>query len=107
VAGRYRALAAQWTALAEAALPDRVPGFKETKALLRRKDERLMAAGSDAEAEVLPVTRQLGALYDQFNPAFPLDAAEIAALLAELGERLNAIYAAEKEAAAALREAIS
>lgn len=107
VAGRYRALAAQWSALAEAALPDRVPGFKETKAVLRRKHTRLLAAGSAAEAEVWPLTRQLEALYGQLNPAFPLDAAEIAALWAELGERLHALYAAEREAAGALRQAIS
>jgi hypothetical protein len=106
VAGLYRALAAQWVDLAEAFLPSSVPVFETTKDLVRRKHQRLRAAGQAAVAEVQALTDQLQALHAEVSREFPLDAAQIQSLFADLSVRLRALYAAEVAAARALQESL-
>jgi hypothetical protein len=106
VAALYRALGAWWIDLAEAFLPSTVPVFETTKVLMRRKHQRLLAGGQAAVDEVRPLTEQLQALHLEVSRAFPLDAAQIAALFAGLAERLRGLHAAEVAAAGALQEVV-
>jgi hypothetical protein len=107
VADRYRSLAARWTALAEAALPDRVTEFRQAKALLRRKQDRLLAEGEAAVEGVRSTTAEIQALHAQLNRAFPLDSLQTQVLFADLSDRLHALYAAEVDTARALAEVIA
>jgi hypothetical protein len=105
VAGVYRALAEQWSSLAEAALPDKVATFQETKRLLRQKHAALMQ-GQAGVAIAEPLTVHLATLGRQTSQAFPLEAGGATALFADLSERLAALYAAENEALAKLQAAL-
>ena len=105
VATTYRALASQWTALAEAALPDAAPPFEETKRLLRRKHAALMQ-GQPGVTLAQPLTDQLSDLGRRTSREFPLEDAAIIALFGDLGERLASLYGAEKEALVELQNAL-
>jgi hypothetical protein len=107
LADRYRSLAERWTAVAEAALPDRVPAFRQAKSLLRRKHDRLLAEGEAAVDGVRALTAELQALHGELNQAFPLDALQTQMLFTDLSDRLHALYAAEVDAARALAEAVA
>jgi len=107
LADRYRSLAERWTALAEAALPDRVPAFRQAKSLLRRKHDRLQAEGEAAVDGVRSLTAELQALHQELNQAFPLDALQTQMLFTDLSDRLHALYAAEVDAARALTETVA
>ena len=91
--------------MAEAALPDTVPAFKETKRLLRRKHKALMK-GQAGVAAAQPITDQLADLGRRTSREFPLEAAEVNALFGDMGERLSALYAAENQALAELKAAL-
>jgi hypothetical protein len=106
VAMRYRDLAADWVALAEAALPGSVPDFLQARELLRERHERLMAGGQAAVATNEPLTARIQALHAALNRAFPLDGVATDALFTDLAERLRAIHAKELAVAGALSEAL-
>lgn len=101
-ADHYAALATQWHALAEEALPDAVPQFRRAKQLLRERHDVLLRGG-DAWRDTQPLSEQLRALRTEGNLNFPLGDEEVTALLATLQTRLNAIHRAEGEALASLR----
>jgi hypothetical protein len=100
-ANAYRALAAQWTSLAEAALPDTVPAFAQTKQLLRRK-YALLRQGQAGVAAALPITAELAALGRAASQDFPLDSAGLTHLFADLSNRLAHLYEAELAAVSTL-----
>ncbi len=106
VAVTYRALAGQWTALAEAALPDASEPFKETKRLLRQKHKLLMTEGQAGVAAAEPVTTALAQLGRQSSQNFPLEESAVNVLFADLGERLAGLFAAENEPLAQLQAAL-
>jgi hypothetical protein len=99
-------LASQWTALAEAALPNTVAPFAETKRLLRQKYALLMTRGEAGVTPAQPVTDQLAALGRQASREFPLDAAGVNALFADLGARLDALLEAEQASLTILKQSI-
>jgi hypothetical protein len=101
-AGHYAALAAQWHALAEEALPDAVPQFRRAKLLLRERNDVLLQGG-DAWRATQATSEELRALRTEGNLNFPLNDEEVAGLFATLQMRLLAIYKAEVEALEALR----
>jgi hypothetical protein len=101
LARRYGELGAQWTALAEAALPADVPLFAEARALLMRRAE-LTHAGGPAEA-LADVWAQLDALRAQAQEQFPLSKADGVALRASLQKRVLELHEAEVSAQQALR----
>lgn len=80
LATRYAELGRDWTALAEAALPDRVPALREVK-LLPAFSERFVAT----------------------KRAFPLNAKQSAELRRELKERVAALYSGEVAALSELQ----
>ncbi len=105
-AAHYRALGERWSALAHAALPDHVDAFKTTRELLDRRAAILQEQGSEGLAAIAPLNDTLHELKGRLNPNFPLGESETALLLAEIQSHLENIYHAEKEALAALENAV-
>jgi len=100
LAERYAELGRQWSALADAALPDDVPALYEAKQLLMRKAELVHAGG--AADQVREIWQRLEALQDQHREPFPLSEADYADLRARLHDRIMALYAGEVAAHAAI-----
>ncbi|HEV8599787.1 MAG TPA: DUF4872 domain-containing protein [Gemmatimonadales bacterium] len=98
LAQRYAKLGAEWSALADAALPDNIPTFRETKQLLAQKAEIFHSEGA-AGWETGPCGKELGEFVTRMQREFPLDAEQCAALRKELKERVRSLYEAEVAAA--------
>jgi hypothetical protein len=94
-ADAYAALAHEWDAFADAALPD--APFAPFKALLRERHARILQGG-DVWRDCVAQTAEIDALTSAYNRDFPLDDAATHALFAHLGERMMAIYEAELRA---------
>ena len=103
VANDYRKLGAQWTELADAALPDRVKPFKEFKKHLRKRWELFEQKGEKAAAQIDKAEAETLRLAKELAGAFPLNEAETRTLLEGLRERIVALHAAEVEAARKLQ----
>jgi hypothetical protein len=106
LARTWRALAADWTAVAEAFLPASCPDLHETRDLLVHRQRRYELSGDDAAAGIAAVTARLGVLEESAARQFPLTERECADLLGEAGERLALVVEAERAAATSLREAV-
>ncbi len=102
---QYAELGRQWSALAEACLPDDVPLLRQAKELYVRRSELLHNGGS--AGEVRAVWEQLGELERQAGAQFPLTEAAGAALRAQLQTRVLALYEGEVAAHAALPKALA
>jgi hypothetical protein len=103
VAGRYREAAAKWVELAEAALPDNVPAFKETKALLVKRYGYMKRNKLD---EMRDVVNKLDQLQADLNADFPMSDSAVGDLFAKLQSILSAIYDSETRALEALRRTL-
>ncbi len=95
---RYARLGENWSALADAALPDSVPAFRETKELLGQKAELLHSEANSAEPAMDSCAQRMGDWIARMKKEFPLDAAQSAELRRELKERVTALVAEEREA---------
>ncbi len=104
LAERYAELGRGWSALAEGALPDEVPAFRETKELLARRAEFQSTERDGEGADKTECSRALSAFAASMKKEFPLDAAKSAALRRELKRRVAALYESEVAALGALRE---
>lgn len=98
----YRELASQWTALAEACLPDSIKPFKQTKALLRKRNALFAGKGAKGEKEIAKVAADLYTIEKQMREALPLGANDAKAMLQSLATQIAALHKAETEASAAL-----
>lgn len=105
LAEHYAALGAAWSELADAALPDHVPLFREAKDLLTRKAELWADVGPVATEEIQAVWSRLGELSRAAKADFPLSEAECDALRADLRGRIEQIHAAEVAGLGLLRSA--
>jgi hypothetical protein len=103
LAERYAELGRAWSSLADAALPDSVPAFREAKQSLARKTELTLSGGSIDEIRGL--WNRLDDLASQAGQRFPLADSACDALRAELQRRILALYAGEVAAAKELAEA--
>jgi Domain of unknown function (DUF4872)/Butirosin biosynthesis protein H, N-terminal len=101
-AEEWRAIAALWHALADAALPLDVPAFAALREALAGVYEPIVAEGDAGREESARAAEQLWALRARLDDP-PLEPAAVDALLADLAGRLGEIFAAETEAVAALR----
>jgi hypothetical protein len=97
---RYAELGRQWSALADAALPDPVPMFRKAKEALRDKAEVLAAESDGAGLSLCEAA--MGRIEAEMQGGFPLSAAESAALRRELKGRVTALYEGEVAALDAL-----
>ena len=104
-ATQYRALAKEWTALAEACLPDKVKPFKQTKALLRKREKTLREKGGKAIKQIDKAGQDLYSLEMDMRKEMPLDDAQVRELLEAVGEHMADLHAKETEAAKALAAA--
>jgi hypothetical protein len=102
-AAMYRAAAKQWVELAQSALPDSVPAFKETKALMVKHRDLYKHHKLD---EMRQVSDKLEKFQAELNPKFPMQENEVEALFSILQDKLTAVYEAEVSALEALRRAI-
>jgi hypothetical protein len=107
VAKVYRSLAAQWSAFADSALPDNIEPLHECKALLRQRNQILMAQGGEGLNDIQPLTERLSALDAEHHENFPMNDTEIDNLFNLLGEQLLALYKAEVAALTTLKEAVN
>jgi hypothetical protein len=105
LAGRYRDLASQWTALAELMLPDSVQPFRRTKQLLRKRGDMYLLKGAAALQQIEKIKDELTRLEVKMREGFPLGEAELKYLLEIARERIVALHAAESAAAGELAKA--
>ena len=111
LAERYEGIGAKWSALADAALPESVPGFREARELLTRKAELYHSEGAAAwensgaegqgsspEGQESPCARELGEFALRMKEHFPLDEAQCAALRKELKGRVLELVELERGA---------
>jgi hypothetical protein len=105
VAGRFRESARQWGQLAAALLPDSIPLFRETRLLHERKRTLFEQQGRAANDEITLIDARLGEIRAYIAELFPLSAADVAALLEDLQERVLAIHQIEAGAVAELEQA--
>lgn len=100
LADHYAGLGRDWSALADAALPDDVALLREAKELLTRK-AALLHAGGPVE-EVRAAWQRLAELERQAGEAFPLSVAASRELRVQLRERIAALYRGETTALTAI-----
>jgi hypothetical protein len=103
-AEHYYALAEQWHTLAEEALPDAVPQFKQAKQLMRER-HAVRLHGGEAWRDTQPQSEVLRKLRSDSNLNFPLNDAEVSALFSSLQTRVQSIYQAEVKAVESLANA--
>jgi hypothetical protein len=102
---RYAELGRDWSALADAALPDSVPAFREAKSLFQQKAELTNSGGSPEE--IGAIWTQLGELRQQVCRQFPLSEADCADLRAGLQARVRSLHEKETDARDALGKLVS
>jgi hypothetical protein len=102
LAKRYAEIGREWVALANAALPDSIPMFRDAKAALARKAELTLSGGS--VASIRELWNQLDELAREANERFPLSNSECDGLRKSLQQRVLSLYASEVSAARALAE---
>lgn len=104
VAPRFSAAAAAWAALIDTALP---PGHRELgrlRALIDATKDHVLAGDADA-ARVAALAAERWELQTRLDRDCPLDAGEVAELLAALHEHVTTIYELETKAIEALARA--
>jgi hypothetical protein len=105
LAKRYEELGRAWCALANAALPDEVPVFREAKELLARKAELTNSGGS--LDEIRAAWARLDELKRQAREQFPLTETDCADLRAALQTRVRDLYEGEVAAREALGQTVA
>jgi hypothetical protein len=100
----YAGLGRGWTELAEAALPDEVPAFREAKELHNRKSELFLEEGAGAAEDLAAVWRRLEELRAEAAESFPLSGEDNDALRRDLQRRVLALWEGET---AALRDLVA
>jgi len=95
---RYAQIGADWSALADTALPDHVPLLREAKEQQERYAELLTSNGAIDDKRA--VWAKLGELAAQAKKQFPLDGAQCAELRGGLQTRVKDIVTAEESALA-------
>jgi hypothetical protein len=106
VAGQYRDLAGQWSALARAAVPASVGPLAQAATFVAEYDRVLRAGGPAAASKLSQLGHSLVALGERMGDEFPLDDSAIAELRADLASRLRDLHAAEDRALSALEDAL-
>ncbi len=105
-ADTYRALADDWTSLAEALLPNKVAPFRKTKQLMRKRRKLYLDKGTKAATQINKAGDDLREIEADMLKSFPLDEAARGDLLASLSDRIAAVHDAEKAAADALAQCV-
>lgn len=104
VAKQFRLSARAWSALADALLPADVPPFKETRDLMVGKHRLFLAKGGAALADMQQMNARLEAIKVDMAADFPLNEAEILAMMEKLSAHVLQIHDIEYEAITRLQE---
>ncbi|WP_283134855.1 BtrH N-terminal domain-containing protein [Rhizohabitans arisaemae] len=104
IAARFREIAEEWRALAEAALPADIPEFAELRELTSAVRASVVADGGSGQAEAAEAAARLWRLRGEYDHKPPLD--DVDAVFTDLGTRILHIHQAETAAIAALRDAL-
>jgi hypothetical protein len=107
LAETYRELGGQWSALADAAMPDSTPAFKKTKTLLRKRNRLYETKGEKARRQIDEASRQLQRIEAGADRTFPLGPDETRELLEGLRGQILALHEAETAAARRLDKAVA
>jgi hypothetical protein len=100
----YRDISENWLEVSDAALPDSVPLFEDTKILLRRKFERWRKEGQNALPHLQQIGQDMQMLEQEAREAFPLDESERLELLQGVSDRVKELHRKETEAAQAMND---
>jgi len=95
-ADAYERLSQDWSALADALLPEDVPEFARIRKALEERAEATAAGASEAVAR--EHWAKVDALQAAVKASCGLDAAGAAAMRRSLGAKVRALHAAESEA---------
>ena len=106
VSERYRDSSRLWSALADAALPDSIPLFRETRELSLRKRDLFQSQGAAGLQEIEEINQRLLAIEGEIAGSPQLNASETTALFTNLRDHIVGVYAAEKEAAQRLQDLV-
>ena len=101
----WRGVADRWEDLADAAVPPDLDGAAEAAEAMETLHEAVMD-GEPGRSRVVAAAETAWAIRDRYVDAFPLPPDRIAAILADLGGRLGAIYEAEVDALGVTARAI-
>jgi hypothetical protein len=104
-ADTYDALGRAWTELADAALPDTIAAFKQTKAAMNRRAAALIQQGAKGSAAVKAAAERLEKIDAEIAQNPPLDDLATDALLGDLSARIADLVVAEAAALDALEKA--
>ncbi len=104
---QFRAAAAAWQQLPAYLLPDDIPPFAETRALMWRKHLLFLEQGGAALEEIQAINARLEEIRDSMASAFPLTQAETIAFRERLAGQILAVHDAEETAVQALQDAVA
>ena len=105
-ANLFRASQRAWCELSDAVLPDDVPLFKQTRALLDRRHDLFIHRGGTALDEIGRINRSLVEIRAEAASDFPLNESQVTALFEEMKARLQKIHAIEVQAVTAMQDAL-
>lgn len=103
---QFRRAEAAWCELANALLPDSVPLLKETRDLKLKRHELFIQQGMNGLDKIRAINGRLDEIRQMVGQAFPMSEAEVKALRENLREHVLRILDIEREAVAALQEAM-
>ncbi len=103
----FRVCAKGWGELSVALLPNRIPSFKETRALLLRRRKLFVEKGGKALAETRKLNTRLEAIRAEMEKTFPLTTSEAAALREQIAESVLKMGEQEKAAYQSLQAAMA
>jgi hypothetical protein len=106
-AALFRTSGEAWRRLALSALPEAVPLLRASRELLARRRAEFIEQGAEALAARQAIDARLKALRAEAAEAFPMPAAEVTDLLAELSRQVTALSALEGEGVATLQAALA
>lgn len=102
----FRQSAEAWATLTTVLLPDEVPLFQETRALLAGQRQLFRQQGGAARAELQTIQTRLTAIQQAVAADFPLTAAEVITLRQNIAAQVMAIHDIELMAIKTLQEAM-
>lgn len=103
----FRTSAAAWHTLGQSALPEAVPLLRESRALLHKRHAVFVAQPADALEQRRQIDARLAELKAEAGEAFPMTAAEVTDLLAELSRQVTALGALERQGVDLLQAALA
>ena len=106
-AEHFRACALGWGELGLALLPNHIPPFKETRALLLRRRKPFVEKGGQALAEINKINARLDTIRDDMEKVFPLTAGEAARLREQVRDSVLKVGELEKAAYDSLQTAMA